>query len=361
MDPTPIPPQPAQPQSETPTTPPKKKSHILIDILILLFGVSIGLMVNKTTLFSALRIPFRTVAPTPLVSPASPSLGGPKPTAKAGSPDPTVNWKTYTSQKNTYSFKYPDGLTSDAGAAGTGYESIRFILIGPTQIASGRTQTELFDGYSFSITKLGPVSQIDPKTEIEKQEQNSKNVCTKVSAVSNIVVSRLNAFQYSSDCMGSNTITVVTDGVDTYSITQMYTNNSYKTITDQILSTFKFANEAKITIEKKFGYIKTITPSHDIYQLSVDLAQFINDDSKPNGFRIDNPSNELTSFPLEQNPSVIMQTFSHVSDGNFHFNQTVSFSDFLSKFQSDSTLKTIPYWFDLENGTITKITEQYIP
>lgn len=161
----------------------------------------------------------------------------PTPTATT---DPTANWKTYTNPTNTYSFKYPDGLKSDTGAAGVGFESIRFTYIGPAQLASGKTQTELSDGYSFSVTKLGSTFQSDPKTEIGKAAQNSKENCTSVSAISNVVIAGINAFRYSGNCLGNYTTIYLSDGKNTYSITQLYTNDSYKTITDQILSTFKF-------------------------------------------------------------------------------------------------------------------------
>jgi hypothetical protein len=72
-----------------------------------------------------------------------------------------------------YSFKHPAGLKSDSGAVGTGFESIRFQLMGPKQISSGRTQTSLFDGYSFEVTKLGLATQKTPEQWATERRNNS--------------------------------------------------------------------------------------------------------------------------------------------------------------------------------------------
>lgn len=116
-----------------------------------------------------------------------------------------------------------------------------------------------------------------------------------------------------------------------------------------------------ISTVKKIGYIKSITPNYDTYQLKIDYIDFVQDSSAPNGFRIENPSTEITSLPVEQNPTIIMQTFSHLPDGNFNFNQLITFSQFLDSFNSGSSTKGVPYWVEMQNGTVTKITEQYIP
>lgn len=135
----------------------------------------------------------------------------PQPSATS---DVTVNWKTYTNPSKTYSFKYPEGLKSDTGAAGSGVESIRFTFIGPVQLASGRTQTELNDGYFFVVTKVGLTTQFDPKTEAEKTSLSSKENCSNVSSLLNITLAGINAFQYS--CPRSNTLTYLSDGKNTY-------------------------------------------------------------------------------------------------------------------------------------------------
>lgn len=52
------------------------------------------------------------VTPTPLTSP--------EPTAQAGAPDPTSDWKTYTNTQYRYSIKYPSDWRTQVVAAGAG-------------------------------------------------------------------------------------------------------------------------------------------------------------------------------------------------------------------------------------------------
>lgn len=154
--------------------------------------------------------------------------------------DPTADWKTYINPTQTYSFKHPNGLLSDTKASGSGYESIKFTLVGPTQIASGRTQTELFDGYSFSVTKIGPSEQYKAQIEIDKQIEDSKGACQEVDPAETVIVNNIQAYRYFGNCLGTFYTIFISDGRDTYRISQLFTNDNYKLITDQILSTFEF-------------------------------------------------------------------------------------------------------------------------
>jgi len=133
-----------------------------------------------------------------------------------------------------------------------------------------------------------------------------------------------------------------------------------KQVFDQILASFKFGDQIEKE-EKKLGYIKSITPVYDSYQLVVLYANWIEDKTKPNGYRIEQPSTELVTLPLEQNPQIVMQTYDHAANGNFNFNQTITLSQFLPLFETNTPQKNALYWLELKNGTITKITEQYQP
>jgi hypothetical protein len=64
-------------------------------------------------------------------------------------------------------------------------------------------------------------------------------------------VGNVNALQYSASCMGDYTITYLSDGKNTYSITEFYTSQAYKAVTDQILSTFKFISPSPSPIPLK--------------------------------------------------------------------------------------------------------------
>jgi hypothetical protein len=96
--------QPPNPYVTQPvlTPPPKKNSGIIIGILVFILGIFVGLLIDKTTILSSLHVPYLSAKPTstPIPSPTV-VLGA------AGTQEGTANWKTYTSTKAKYSFKYP--------------------------------------------------------------------------------------------------------------------------------------------------------------------------------------------------------------------------------------------------------------
>ncbi|MCX6791441.1 MAG: hypothetical protein NT149_00160 [Candidatus Gottesmanbacteria bacterium] len=104
------PPIPPVPQPVPPS--PKKNSGILIGILLLIFGIIIGLMIDKTPLLSALRIPYLGAKPT--------QTSIPIPTQTPEQLN-TTNWKTYINTKNMYSVKIPPGWEPERGNPAGGY------------------------------------------------------------------------------------------------------------------------------------------------------------------------------------------------------------------------------------------------
>lgn len=181
--------------------------------------------------------PIPTSSPTPFSSPAT------TPTVS----DFTANWETYSNTE--YSFKHPKGLKSDTGAAGTGFESIRFQLMGPKQIASGRTQTSLFDGYSFVVTKIGSASQKTPEQWATERRSNSKDNCgpeVVLSDVKPVTISKGTGVQYSvKNCIGDYMSSYISNGTNVYEVTQLYVGEpadqkTYEEITNQMFNSLKF-------------------------------------------------------------------------------------------------------------------------
>jgi len=171
----------------------------------------------------------------------------PLPNSNPSMSDATADWETYTSPD--YSFKHPSYLKSDTGAAGTGFESIRFQYMGPKQIASGRTQTSLFDGYSFVVTKISSTTQKTPEQWATERRNNSKDNCgTEVvlSEIKQITVGKASGVQYSvENCMGDYTSSYLSYRGNIYEVTQLYVGEEadqgkYEEITKQIFSTLKF-------------------------------------------------------------------------------------------------------------------------
>jgi len=183
---------------------------------------------------------------TPPISSPSPNSSS-SPTTTPTISNPTASWETYADSE--YSFKHPKGLKSDTGAAGTGFESIRFQFMGPKQTASKRTQTSLSDGYSFVVTKIGLASQKTPTQWAEERKNNSKENCGPqviLSDVRQIAVDKGSGVQYSiKNCIGDYTSSYVSYNSNVYEITQLYVGEAadqkgYEEITNQIFNTLKF-------------------------------------------------------------------------------------------------------------------------
>ncbi|RJQ35727.1 hypothetical protein C4559_06570 [Candidatus Microgenomates bacterium] len=227
---------------------PQTKTNLIMPIVITLLvsGVVFGLggyFFGKQSLPTQKVVENIQTSPTAISSPTPFSSPSVAPTVS----DSTSNWETYNSSE--YSFKHPKGLKSDTGAAGTGFENIRFQLMGPKQIASGRTQTSLFDGYSFVVTKIGLATQKTPEQLATERRSNSKENCGPeviLSDVKPITVGKGTGVQYSvKNCMEDYTSSYISNGTNVYEITQLYVGEladqkAYEEITDQIFSSLKF-------------------------------------------------------------------------------------------------------------------------
>jgi len=218
---------------------------VLLSAIVFGFGgyyLGIRSLNTKIDLENIQTSPIPTLSPIPSNSPTS------IPTVSTSSTsDSTVNWETYTGSE--YSFKHPAGLKSDTGAAGAGSESIRFQYMGQKQVASGRTQTELFDGYAFIVTKIGLISQKTPEQLATERRNNSKDNCGSdvvLSEIKSVSLGMSKGVQYSvKNCMGDYTSSYVSSGNNVYEIIQLYVGENvdqkgYEEITNQIFNTLTF-------------------------------------------------------------------------------------------------------------------------
>jgi len=125
---------------------------------------------------------------------------------------------------------------------------------------------------------------------------------------------------------------------------------------------------------KEIGLIKQIyVDQNGNKKLEIDYIQLGGQDECGGGVTcIINENPQLRTFIITNNVEIIMQTLSHTSNGNFENNQSISFDYFKQKFNDTTSyndypynysnyLKAIPYWITIENNTITKIEEQYMP
>lgn len=349
IDPLPITTQPIQPTAQQPIPPtplvhsePKKKKWTLIwVVLIFTVGVIIGLLLQNKPLLSGIHIPgfILPLTPTPTIK-LSPS-----PTI-----NPTATWKTYTSSRFNFSFKYPSDLTYVYDQSNQYVENgvnNAMILIQNFDGSQPRTETDNdFQMVVYIANKSGQFNLEDPQGEQTKTIINGIDVIKSFTTQKWILVPTV-FFQSSPNKVAF----------------QLSNQKSTNTVWfDQIVSTFVLLDSPNAVLDsKKIGYIKSITSNGDTYQIQIDYIDFIQDKTAPNGYRIDNPSMEVITSPTEQNPTITMQTYSHAQDGNFNYNQSITFSELFNAFNSGSLIKNVPYWLEIQNGKVVKITEQYIP
>lgn len=160
--------------------------------------------------------------------------------------DPTESWKTLSNFNHT--LKYP----REAKAETRESESV-ISFIGRKQIDSGRTQTELFDGYSFRIGEIINDSKLALEQLSKNERENAQNNCLEreggqISPLESISIDGQVGYQYSAEgCYIDYTETIVSFESKIYRISQSYVGDvedqkKYKEITNKILSTLRFEN-----------------------------------------------------------------------------------------------------------------------
>jgi hypothetical protein len=159
---------------------------------------------------------------------------------------PTISTNDWKTLENTgHSFMYPDQAKADARKE----ESV-VTFMGQKQIDSGRTQTELFDGYSFRVGPIVPEPEATLEQVAKQEQQNAVANCLretgKISQVKQITVNNQTAYQFSGQgCNLDFTETIIANNTTIYRITQAYVGDvtdqeKYREITDQMLMSFKF-------------------------------------------------------------------------------------------------------------------------
>lgn len=169
------------------------------------------------------------------------------PNGEKNTPTPSntfEKWKVLSNKNHT--LQYPPEATGEA----RDNESIVFFM-GPKQIASGRTQTELFDGYSVRVGKMDSVPETSVETVAINEKENAQQNClsyneASVSPIKNVLVSGQPGFQYTvTNCYIDYTETIVSVTDTPYRISQSYVGDpadqqKYKEITEKIVASIRF-------------------------------------------------------------------------------------------------------------------------
>jgi len=184
-------------------------------ILVFMLGIVVGLVIDKTTLLSAIRIPYLSVAPTPFTSP--------KPTAEAG--DPTANWKTYTDPILKFSIQYPNDMTLEI--------MNNDIYLSLVSFKNNNTQ---FSVYVRESNVENEVKLIRAQTEGHVVTTLVKNEAFQINGINGWLL------EYTPQSGNINRSTLIIPNK-----TNVYVINAQSDVFDQILSTFKFFGQPIVT------------------------------------------------------------------------------------------------------------------
>ncbi|RFU70809.1 hypothetical protein D0469_05025 [Peribacillus saganii] len=81
----------------------------------------------------------------------------------------------------------------------------------------------------------------------------------------------------------------------------------------------------------------------------------------PDGYYIRNTDQKSLTLPIAKDATVIMQTYQIEKTNEIQWDQEVTLEEFIKEFESSERLQYVPYHIEVQDGAITKITEQYVP
>lgn len=172
-------------------------------------------------------------ANTPFPSP-SPSLS---PTASPTLPPPALQ----TLSTPYFELSYPAAATISSYTSPDS-STWAIVYMGNTQKESGRTQTELFDGYNISLTYFEVVGENLRVTQAEADRQGIIDACGEESLTSlkNITLGKYEAISFYGGCLGEAYHYYIETETGLYRITKMIVGPEentpeYTSITSQIL------------------------------------------------------------------------------------------------------------------------------
>ncbi len=211
-----------------------KKNNITITVLLILIlaGIITGLIIVRT----------KNTNQVTTVSPIQTSI-------ITASPNPTQ--QTSEELKSISNLGITMQYPAEAKAEARTEETVIFYM-GQKQIASGRTQTELFDGYSLRIglikPEVGKTLEQTAKVERDNAVTNCQSEKGEVSPLTASTIDRVSAFMYSAkNCYVDYTETITINKDKVYRISQSYVGDTedqlkYKENTDKMRESIQFEN-----------------------------------------------------------------------------------------------------------------------
>lgn len=153
------------------------------------------------------------------------------------------DWKKYISKNYNFEFSYPpDAKLNDQSDS---YVAVSFM--GDKQKATGRTQTELFDGYAFNVADVTGNGYSNLDEFYQDKVKGLENVCSSIGTPENIIVDGRQAITQKLSCLGDYDVYYIKNGNTYLEIGLLHVGDEqdlpgYTKTVNQIFSTFKFTN-----------------------------------------------------------------------------------------------------------------------
>ncbi|MBP9669961.1 hypothetical protein KBD75_01020 [Candidatus Woesebacteria bacterium] len=171
-------------------------------------------------------------------------------TTPAASPSPTATAQASDNQVLTtdyFSLTYPKVATSSPVSESPDSTSWSIRYMGEKQASSGRTQTELFDGYAITVTVFPTVVGDEPaNTQAESDRQGTIDGCgeSSVTKIKNDEVAGNQAISFTGGCIGEATNFYFMDKEILFRISTMAVGEpedvfTYQQTVDQALASVK--------------------------------------------------------------------------------------------------------------------------
>lgn len=162
-------------------------------------------------------------------------------------PTPTIDptWKSFTDSLHHYSLHYPDSFTQSPYTEGT-YKGIQLTELGPTQKASGRVQTELFDGINIKILVMPKANTLPLKTYADKRrtaelQQAPDLPQPQLGELKTLTLGTKLGYSYTVEGMGKAQITFFElDDNTILQLTTLYTSDENLKKADDVIATLRF-------------------------------------------------------------------------------------------------------------------------
>jgi hypothetical protein len=266
--------------------------------------------------------------------------------------DPTADWKIYTNDKYGFTFKYPNDWEYQENYSKT-QNTIDYL-----QITLAKSE------YFNPIPKGNPLIML---SLIETTDQNKLSIYQNTEIVKTIVIGEITAEErkHMTPTVDSKYVTFINNDISYEIESQMHTQSiEHQEVFDQILSTFKFTDYSNQNEnDRVIGRINKAYYNNNIPYIDVDLIEWINDDSAPNGFRIENESPLVKSFEVLSTAPIYLIDFTDAVMSN----SLVDFDELINASNNTSPNYSFgpgipPFWIYLNNqDQVYKIEQQYTP